>query len=73
MRAGEVYDPGESEWEAKAWKTEEISDITKCIPENMERITRETRDRAGWRRLLRCAARHGRLIITPEVTAKEGG
>ena len=30
---------------------------SKCMSANMERITRETRDRAGWRRLVRCVAR----------------
>ena len=33
------------------------SDITKWMNESMERITRDTRDRDEWRRLIRCAAR----------------
>ena len=32
------------------------SNITEWMSESMERIMRETRDRAGWRRLVRCAA-----------------
>ena len=28
MRAGGVCDPGESEWEAQAWKTEDIIAVT---------------------------------------------
>ena len=35
----------------------------------MEQIKRDSRVRAGWRRLVRCAARA--LIITPDGTAKE--
>ena len=38
-------------------KTSLISNITKWMSESMERITRDTRDRPGWRRLVRCAAR----------------
>ena len=38
-------------------KTSNSSYITKWMSENNEGITRETRDRAGWRRLIRCAAR----------------
>ena len=38
-------------------KTSYSSNITKWISGNMERIMRETQDRAGWRRLIRCAAR----------------
>ena len=41
------------------------SNITKWMSENMEQITRNTQDRAEWRRLVR-------LIITPDGTAKEG-
>ena len=33
------------------------SNITKWTSVSTERITRETRDRAGWRKLIRCAAR----------------
>ena len=58
MRVGEVRDTEESEWEAKAWKTKDViySNITKLMSENMEQITRNTRVRAEWRRLVRCAA-----------------
>ena len=38
-------------------KTSYSSNITKWTSVSTERITRETRDRAGWRRLIRCAAR----------------
>ncbi len=38
-------------------KTSYSSNITKSTSVSTERITRETRDRAGWRRLVRCAAR----------------
>ena len=38
-------------------KTSYSSDITKWTYVSTERITRETRDRAGWRRLVQCAAR----------------
>ena len=38
-------------------KTSYRSNITKWTSVSTERITRETRDRAGWRRLIRCAAR----------------
>ena len=38
-------------------KTSYSSNITKWTSVGTERITRETRDRAGWRRLIRCAAR----------------
>ena len=38
-------------------KTSYSSNITKWMTESMERITRITRDRAEWRRLVRCAAR----------------
>ena len=38
-------------------KTSYSSNITKWTPESTKRITRETRDRSGWRRLIRCAAR----------------
>ena len=38
-------------------KTSYSSNITKWMCESMERITRDSRDRAGWRRLVRCAAR----------------
>ena len=38
-------------------KTSYSSNITKWMSESMERITRETRDRDGWIRLVRCAAR----------------
>ena len=38
-------------------KTSHSSNITKWMSENMDRITRETQDRAGWRRLVRRAAR----------------
>ncbi len=38
-------------------KTSYSSNITKWTSESMERNTRETQDRAGWRRLVRCAAR----------------
>ena len=31
--------------------------VTKWTSESTERITRETQNRAGWRRLVRCAAR----------------
>ena len=37
--------------------TSYCSDITKLMSESMERITRDALDRAGWRRLVRCAAR----------------
>ena len=37
-------------------KTSYSSNITKWMSESMERITRDSRDRAGWRRLVRCAA-----------------
>ena len=61
MRAGEVRDPGESEREAEEGrgrpKTSYSSNITKWMNERMERITRDTRDRDEWRRLIRCAAR----------------
>ena len=50
-------------------KTSYSSNITKRTSVSTERITRETRDHAGWRRLIRCAAR--RLIITPNGTVKE--
>ena len=50
-----VCDPGELEWEAKALKTKEY--ITTWMSESMERITRESRDRTGWRRLVRCVTR----------------
>ena len=33
------------------------TNITKWMSESTERITRDTRDRAGWRRLVRFAAR----------------
>ena len=38
-------------------KTSYSSNITKWTSVSTERITRERRDRAGWRRLIRCAAR----------------
>ena len=38
-------------------KTSYSSNITKWTSVNTERITRETRDRAGWIKLIRCAAR----------------
>ena len=38
-------------------KTSYSSNITKWMNESMERITRDTRDRDEWRRLVRCAAR----------------
>ena len=38
-------------------KTSYSSNITKWTSESTERITRETRDRTGWRRLIRYAAR----------------
>ena len=42
----------------RGWpKTSYRSNITKCMSESMEQITRETRDRDGWRRLVRCAVR----------------
>ena len=83
MRAGEVRDPGEVSRKRRRGrpKTSYSSNITKWMNESMERITRDTRDRAEWRRLIRCAARaagedwcyvrHGRLIITPDGTVKE--
>ena len=37
-------------------KTSYSSNITKWTSESTERITRETRDHAGWRRLVRCAS-----------------
>ena len=37
-------------------KTSYSSNITKWMTESMERITGESRDRAGWRRLIRCEA-----------------
>ena len=50
VRAVEVCDSGESEREAKAWNTNYViqhsSNITKWMSESMERITRDTRDRA---------------------------
>ena len=69
VRAGEVRDPGESEWEAKRWKTKYVmysSNITKWMSESMERITRDTWDcDEDWHDV-----RHGRLIITPDGTTK---
>ena len=50
-------------------KTLYSSNITKWTSVSTERITRETRDRARWRGLIRCP--HGRLIITPDGTVKE--
>ena len=38
-------------------KTSYSSNITQWMSESMERIKRDTRDRAEWRRLVRCAAR----------------
>ena len=38
-------------------KTSYSSNITKWTSVSTERITRETRDRAGWRRSVRCTAR----------------
>ena len=38
-------------------KTSYSNNITKWTSVSTERITRETRDRTGWRRLIRCAAR----------------
>ncbi len=37
-------------------KTSYSNNFTQWMSESMDRITRETRDRAGWRRLVRCAA-----------------
>ena len=50
-------------------KTSYSSNIAKWMSESMERITMETRmalDRGGW-----YDVRYGRLIITPDGTARE--
>ena len=68
MRASEVCDPGESEWEAKARK-------------NQGRHIAVT-SQNGWLKAWKsrgialdgkdsCDVRHGRLIITPDGNAKE--
>ena len=76
MRAGEVFDPGKVSRKRRRGRPRHtavgLPNITKWMSENMERITRDTRDGAGWRRLVRCAVvvRLGRLTITPDGTAK---
>ena len=44
--------------------------ITKRMSESLEEITRESPDRATWRRLVRCAV-YGRVIFIPDGTATE--
>ena len=44
------------------------SNVTKWMSESKERITRETRHRARWRRY---DVRNGQLIVTPDGTANE--
>ena len=48
------------------------SNITKLMSQSMERITRDTRDRAGWRRGW-CDMRHGRLILPVGPRKKKNG
>ena len=59
MRAGECMLQGKVDGKRRRGRPNTLysSNITKWMFENMERITTETRDRAGWRRLVLCAAR----------------
>ena len=59
VRACEVLDPGEVSGNRRRGRpnTSYNSNITKWMTESNERITRGTRDRADWRRLVRFAAR----------------
>ena len=72
LRAGEVCDLGTSEREAKTWntKTSYSSSIARWVSNNVEQITRDSWDRAGWKKIV-CDVQHGRLTITPDGTAKE--
>ena len=48
-------------------KTPYSGNITQWMSESMGQIASDSRNRAGWRSLVR----HERLIITPDGTAKE--
>ena len=71
MRASEVCDPRESEWDTKAWKTK--TSYSSNPPKWMSGTWSESRGKHGivldgedW-----YDVKHGRLIITPDRTAKE--
>ena len=59
MRADEVCDPEQTKLIAKRrrGRLETSNSITELMSESMERITRDTQDRAEWRKLVLCAAR----------------
>ena len=72
VRAGEVCDLGISEREATTWKTKTSysSSIARWMSNSVEQITRDSWDRAGWKKI-GCDVQHRRLTITPDGTAKE--
>ena len=71
MRAGEVCVPGESQWEAKAWKTKGVIQHAVTSQNGCLKTWSESRIALvgeDW-----YDVRYGRLIITPDGTSKEEG